>query len=110
MGKSWLLISSIVRGKLKGGSYDASLATNWSAAKTRTFGDVTVSCAPSTGTLTLTKGATTATASLTGKTCSWTKSGTTKYGFAGHDKATRVVALLTEKGTTVRGLALKFRR
>ena len=101
---------SIVRGKLKGGSYDASLTTDWSAAKTRTFNDVTVSCAPATGTLKLTNGTTTKSASLMGKTCSWTKSGTTKYGFAGRDKTTHVAALLVEKDTTVRGLALKFRR
>ena len=101
---------SIVAGRLKGGSYDASLSTNWSAAKTWTFRDVTVSCAPATGTLTLTKGTTTAKASLKGKTCSWTKSGTTNYGFAGHDKATHIVAALKEKGTAVRGLALKFHR
>jgi hypothetical protein len=101
---------SIVRGKLKGGTYDASLSTDWSAARTRTFNDVTVSCAPATGSLKLTNGTTTKTASLKGKTCSWTKSGETKYGFAGRDKTTHIAALFAEKGTTVRGLALKFRR
>lgn len=100
---------SIVAGKLKGGSYEASLSTNWSSAKTWTFGDVKVSCAAATGTLTLTSGTTTVKASLTGKACSWTKAGTTKYGFAGRDKATHVAAVLMEKGTTVRGLALKVR-
>ena len=101
---------SVVAGKLKGGSYDASLATDWSAAKTRTFGDVTVSCAPSTGTLKLTNGTTTKNASLKGKTCSWTKSGETKYGFAGRDQSTQIAAVLGEKGTTVRGLAFRFFR
>lgn len=101
---------SIVRGKLKGGTYDASLTTDWSAARTFTFRDVTVSCAPATGTLTLTNGTTTKNASLKGKTCSWTRAGTTKYGFGGRDRTAHVALLLKEKGTTVRGLALQFRR
>lgn len=71
---------------------------------------MTLSCAPATGTLTLTNGTTTAKASLTGKTCSRTRSGTTKYGFAGHSKTLRIVAVLAEKGTTVRGVALRFSR
>jgi hypothetical protein len=83
---------SIASDKLGAGTFTASIATNWAAAKTRTGEKGTLSCAPATATLTLT-GATatnTATASLTGRTCTFTKAGsTTPMGslFMGKDES-----------------------
>jgi hypothetical protein len=65
-------------------------------------GTITVSCAPSTATLTLTNG-TTSTATLAGKTCSTSRNGTTKYRFIGAS-TTGVHTFLREDGTTVKGL------
>jgi hypothetical protein len=94
------------------GHFSASISTNWSAAQTHTFTDndgdsddgaITVSCAPSTATLTLSNGTTT-NSSLTGKTCTKTRNGsTTKAGFFGFS-STGVPAFLKEDGTTVKGL------
>ncbi len=101
------------------GSFSATLSTTWSSAQTKTFGGngkndndgdddnngtaatMSISCAPATASVTLSNGTST-TATYTGKTCSWTKSGTTVYGFAGAaSDGTR--ASLEENGTTVTG-------
>ena len=92
------------------GHFSATLSTTWSSAQSKTFtdndgddddGTVTVSCAPSTASITLSNG-TSSTASYTGKTCSWTRNGTTKYGFFGAaSNGTR--AFLKEEGSTVSG-------
>ena len=92
------------------GHFSATLSTTWSAAQSKTFtdddgdaddGTITVSCAPSTASITLSNG-TSSTASYTGKTCSWTRNGTTKYAFFGAaSNGTR--AFLKEEGSTVFG-------
>lgn len=61
------------------GTFAASIATNWTAATTRTGDRGTLRCAPATATLTLT-GSTTAdnaSASLTGTTCTFAPAGAT---------------------------------
>ena len=92
------------------GHFSISLSTNWSSATTKTFtdndgdaddGTITISCAPATATSTLSNGST-STANLTGKTCSKTRNGVTKYGFFGRS-GTGVHLFLKEDGTTVRG-------
>jgi len=92
------------------GHFSATLSTTWSSAQSKSFtdndgddddGTVTVSCAPSTASITLSNG-TSSTASYTGKTCSWTRNGTTKYAFFGAaSNGTR--AFLKEEGSTVSG-------
>ena len=101
------------------GQFSATLSTTWSSAQTKTFGGnsnndndgdddnnhgrdgMSISCAPATASVTLSNG-TSSTATYTGKTCSWTKNGTTVYGFAGSaSDGTR--AFLKEDGTTVTG-------
>jgi hypothetical protein len=103
------------------GHFNATLSTTWSSAVTKTFngqndndGDddnnhtngvaFSISCAPATASITLSNG-TTSTASYTGKTCSWTKNGTTVYGFAG-TASDGSHAFLRESGTTVMGAIL----
>lgn len=81
-----------------GTGFTASLSTTWSSATSKTFFGKTLSCAPSTASITVNGKAD----SYTGRTCSWTHDGTTKYGFIskasdGHR------AFLGEDGTTVRG-------
>lgn len=72
------------------GSFTLSLSTTWSQATSKTFTLGTVSCAPATATLTL-NGASTPTATLTGKTCSWTPAGgSAMYGFFGVDSSTGI--------------------
>lgn len=88
------------------GHFSVSLNTDWAAAQSKTFteedGDtVTISCAPATASSTLTNGSTTNT-DFTGKTCSKTDEGTTKYGFFG-SSTTDVRLFLKEDGTTVMG-------
>ncbi len=100
----------VVRGDLASGPWSATLATTWSSAESKSFqdtdgdnddGTVTVSCAPATASVTLGG----STESLTGKTCSLTRNGTTVYGFAG--KASNGDrAFLKEDGSTVKGVAL----
>jgi hypothetical protein len=93
------------------GHFNAAFTTTWGSSQSKTFtdndgdnddGTTTVSCAPSSVTLTLTNG-TTSTATLSGKTCSTTRNGTTKYRFFGAS-TTGVHAFLREDGTTVKGL------
>jgi len=92
------------------GHFSATLSTTWSSAQSKTFtdndgdnddGTVTVSCAPATASVTLSNG-TSSTATYTGKTCSKTRNGTTKYVFFGTaSNGTR--AFLKEDGSTVSG-------
>jgi hypothetical protein len=82
-----------------GTAFTASLSTTWSSAQSKTFMGATVSCAPATASITIDSTAT----SYTGRTCSWTHDGTTKYGFMGKS-STGSRALLGESGTTVRGV------
>src|SRR5262249_36973991 len=84
------------------GHFSASLSTTWSSATQKTFMDVTVSCAPSTASITLSNG-TSSTANFTGKACSWTRSGTTKYAFFGRTSDGTTRAFLREDGTTIKG-------
>src|SRR5919109_4393749 len=60
--------------KLGTGTFTASIATDWANATSHTGDRGTLSCAPATATLTLTgsNAANTATASLTGRTCTFT--------------------------------------
>jgi len=86
------------------GHFSVSLASTWPSATTKSFNGGSVSCAPATASVTLSNG-TTSTTSYTGKTCSWTADGTTKYVFLGKaSDGTR--ALLKEDGTTVTGAVI----
>jgi hypothetical protein len=78
-GSSATASGTIASDKLGAGTFAATVATNWAAAKTRTGDRGTLSCAPATATLTLTGASTanTTTANLTGKTCKWTPAGAT---------------------------------
>jgi hypothetical protein len=73
--------SGVAKGDALGtGTFSATLSTNWSAATTKTSDHGTLSCAPSTATLSLvgaTAANTLSSSALTGKTCAWTKSGGT---------------------------------
>ena len=95
---------------ITGTSFTGTLATTWSSATTKSNDDNdsddngststnSVSCAPSTASITL---GTAAADTFTGKTCSWTRDGTTKYGFFGTD-SNGARAFLKEDGTTVTG-------
>lgn len=81
-----------------GTGFSASLSTTWSSATTKTFSDANVSCAPSTASITVNGKAD----SYTGRTCSWTHNGTTKYVFMGRSTDGHR-AFLGEDGTTVKG-------
>jgi hypothetical protein len=75
-GTSGTLASSsgtLTSDKLGNGTYTATVATT-GAATTRTGDRGTLSCAPATATLAL-HGTSTTTATLTGKTCTWTPAG-----------------------------------
>jgi hypothetical protein len=80
---------SISRGSLLStGTFNATLTTNWSAATTKTFDKGSLSCAPSTASLSVASGADTVASSLTGKTCSFTKTdGTVIRAFFGKGTA-----------------------
>jgi hypothetical protein len=83
------------------GHFSASLATTWASATTKSFAGGTFKCAPATASVTLSNG-TSATTSYTGKTCSTTRNGTTKYVFAG-TASNGLHAFLGEDGSTVKG-------
>jgi hypothetical protein len=87
--------------KLGAGTFAASIATDWTNAKTRTGTRGTLACAPATTTLTLT-GANTADtthATLTGKTCKWTPtSGSAVNAFFGRGAVTGTGALANLTG------------
>lgn len=94
----------------QGTGFKLSLSTTWSSTTSKTFtdndgdkddGTVTISCAPATASITL---GTNAPVSLTGRTCSLTRNGTTKYGFMGRS-TTGLRAAFKEDGTTVTGFA-----
>ncbi len=87
-----------------GSSFHGTLATTWSSATTKTFMGTKLSCAPATASITVG----TTTTSYTGKTCSWTRNGTTKYAFFGK-ASNRTAAVLGEDGTTVRGAVFQGR-
>jgi hypothetical protein len=73
---------------LSTGTFNASLTTNWSAATSKTFDKGTLSCAPSTASVSVASGTDTVSSSLTGKTCSFTKTdGTVIRAFFGHGTA-----------------------
>jgi hypothetical protein len=89
----------VTSASLTGTNFTGTLATTWSSATSKTFMGTTLSCAPATASLTV---GTAAAVSYTGKTCSLTRNGTTKYGFLG--KASNGSgAVLGESGTTVEG-------
>src|SRR5262249_37433426 len=80
---------SISKGSLLStGTFNAALTTNWAAATSKTFDKGTLSCAPSTASLSVASGADTVASSLTGKTCSFTKTdGTVVRAFFGKGSA-----------------------
>lgn len=84
---------------ITGPNFSGTLATTWSSATSKTFTSTTLSCAPATASITV---GSAAAVSYTGKTCSFTRNGTTKYGFLGK-ASTGARALLGQSGTTVRG-------
>ena len=96
------------------GHFSVSLTTDWSTATTKTWtdndgdaddGTVTISCASATASVTLTNGSTSS-SSLTGKECSKTRNGTTKYGFFGRSSDGKTRAFLKEEGSTVKGAVI----
>ncbi|MDE3025954.1 MAG: hypothetical protein KGI93_10335 [Acidobacteriota bacterium] len=91
-----------------GTGFTASLSTTWSSATSKTFSDddgdstdgsTTVSCAPSTASIAL---GGQAAVGYSGRTCSWTRNGTTTYAFMGR-ASNGPAAFLKEDGTTVAG-------
>lgn len=84
---------------ITGSTFTGTLATTWSSATTKTVGGNSVSCAPATASITL---GSAAAVSYTGKTCSWTANGATKYVFYG-SASDGGRALLSENGVTVIG-------
>jgi hypothetical protein len=90
---------------VSGTTFTASLSTTWSSAQTKSFNGGSVSCAPATASITL-SGTTT---SYTGKTCSWTRIGTTKYAFFGK-ASDGAHAFLMEDGTAVTGAVFSGNR
>ena len=96
--------------KLGAGTFSASFSTDWTKATTHTGDRGTVSCAPSTATLTLT-GATTSntvSSSLTGKACTWTpKTGDAVSAFFGRGTATGAGALATLTGKAAKAFFVR---
>ncbi|MBV8064211.1 MAG: hypothetical protein JOY73_01650 [Actinobacteria bacterium] len=90
---------------ITGTGLTGTLSTTWTSATTKTFGTASISCAPATASLTI---GTAAADTFTGKTCSWTKNGTTLYGFFGSD-TNGAHAFLKEDGTTVTGAVVMGR-
>jgi hypothetical protein len=90
-------------GPLASGTFAATLTTNLSAATTKTNDHGTLSCAPASLALTITDSASaanTASGTLTGKTCSFTKSdGTIFRGFFGKGTVTGAGTLSGLTGT-----------
>jgi hypothetical protein len=96
--------------KLGTGTFSVSLSTDWTKAMSHTGDRGTVSCAPSTATLTLTGATTTniVTSSLTGKACTWTpKTGNAVSAFFGRGTATGAGALATLTGKTARAFLVR---
>jgi hypothetical protein len=89
--------------KLGTGTFAATVTTDWTKATTRTGMHGTLSCAPSTATLTLTgvTASNTLSSTLTGKACKWTPTGgTTTSAFFGRGTATGAGALASLTGKT----------
>lgn len=83
---------------LSTGTFSASLSTNWAASTTKTSDRGALSCAPATATLSIVGATTTNTlsSSLTGKTCTWTKTdGTAVSMFFGHGTVVGAGALVS---------------
>jgi hypothetical protein len=96
--------------KLGTGTFSVSLSTDWTKAMSHAGDRGTVSCAPSTATLTLTGATTTniVTSSLTGKACTWTpKTGNAVSAFFGRGTATGAGALATLTGKTARAFLVR---
>ena len=93
--------------KLASGTFSVSLTNDVAHATTKTSDRGTLTCEPATASLTLTDSASSAnkvTAALTGKTCSWTKTGSTDTvrAFFGRGAATGVGTLAGLTGTTAK--------
>ena len=96
--------------KLGAGTFSVSLSTDWTKAMSHAGDRGTVSCAPSTATLTLTGLTTTniVTSSLTGRACTWTpKTGNAVSAFFGRGTATGAGALATLTGKTAKAFLVR---
>jgi len=96
--------------KLGTGTFSVSLSTDWTKAMSHAGDRGTVSCAPSTATLTLTGLTTTniVTSSLTGRACTWTpKTGNAVSAFFGRGTATGAGALATLTGKTAKAFLVR---
>src|SRR5438105_4956579 len=90
---------SITGGKLSSGTFAASISTDWSKAVNRSTDRGSISCAPSTATLTL-NASTTMQASLVGKTCTWTPtSGSVVRAFFGRSEVLKTFLAQKADGT-----------
>lgn len=107
-GTSFALASATASGTIAGnqlasGTFAASLSTDWTKSDTKTTDHGTLVCAPSTATVTLTDSASTAntaTGTLVGKTCDFTKTdGTIFRGFFGKGTVTGTGTLAALTGT-----------
>jgi len=112
-GSATATASGTVKGTdaLPTGTFSATLSTNWAAATTKTSDHGSLSCAPATATLSVTGTVTTNTASssLTGKTCAFTKSdGTVVHAFFGNGTVTAAGTLAALNGQT--GKAFLFQK
>lgn len=114
-GTSFASASATASGKATGmmnvtGTFSASISSDWTKAETHTGMGGTLSCAPATGTLTVTGAATTDTAkaSLTGKTCKWTPtSGSAVSAFFGRGTTTGAGALASLTGSTEKAFLMQ---
>jgi hypothetical protein len=96
--------------KLGTGTFSVSLSTDWTKAMSHAGDRGTVSCAPSTATLTLTGATTTniVTSSLTGRACTWTpKTGNAVSAFFGRGTAMGAGALATLTGKTAKAFLVR---
>jgi hypothetical protein len=98
--------------KLATGTFSVSLTNDLSKVTTKTSDRGTLSCAPATASLTLVDAASsanTATAALTGKTCSWTKTGSadTIRAFFGRGTTTGAGTLAGLTGETAKAFLVQ---
>jgi hypothetical protein len=98
--------------KLATGTFSVSLTNDLSKATTKTFDRGTLTCEPATASLTLTDSASSAnkvTAALAGKTCTWTKTGSTDVvrAFFGRGTATGAGTLAALTGKTAKTFLLE---
>jgi hypothetical protein len=95
--------------RLGNGTFGATVTTDWSKATTRTLTGGTLSCAPSSTALTLTGSAKTVTGTLTGRTCTFTKSdGTVLRGVMGRSDTLKLFLVQKSDGS-VRGAVFSRR-